>query len=308
MSASYRAQVGIALEVLAEGLAPFVDRRMRAQFTDQDWIVAAATRLGKREPVLASPTDPQFQLEVIVRWWGPVFAPVLSKDTRDTVQELRKARNDWAHIDDSHPMDFEYARRIHLLAEDLLQEIGSPTAEEIARLAEELQRADAREQARERGVSETEVLVNQLTQLQLEREQLAAQLDEARSEAQTAAGRQRAVARQLAELQAQYAAVAGLRERYRDLQAELDESRQIGEREKADVTAVRSQLDTAEQALEHLQQESSRLHQELEATRNQIETIDPLETEAGRRWLVLVTTLIMVLGVVIILAFVQGAS
>lgn len=308
MSASYRAQVGIALEVLAEGLAPFVDRRMRAHFTDQDWIVAAATRLGKREPVLASPTDPQFQLEVIVRWWGPVFAPALSKDTRDTVQELRKARNDWAHIDDSHPMDFEYARRIHLMAEDLLQEIGSPMADEISRLAEDLQRAEAREQAREQGVSETQVLVNQLTQLQSERELLATQLSEARNEAQSAAGRQRAVARQLAELQAQYAAVAGLRERYRDLQAELDETRQIGEREKEDVTTVRSQLDTAEQALEHLQQESSRLHDELEATRNQIETLDPLETTAGRRWLMLVTTLIMVLGVVIILAFVQGAS
>jgi hypothetical protein len=308
MSASYRAQVGIVLEVLAEGLAPFVDRRMRAHFTDEDWIVAAATRLGKREPVLASPTDPQFQLEVIVRWWGPVFAPVLSKDTRDTVQELRKARNDWAHIDDSHPMDAEYARRIHLLAEDLLQEIGSSTADEVARLAEDLQRADAQAQARDQGVSATDVLVNQLTQLQSEREHLARQLAEAREEAQTATGRQRAVARQLAELQAQYAAVSGLRERYRDLQAELDESRQVGEREKADVTAVREQLDTAEQALQHLQDESSRLHAELEETRGRIDTLDPLETVAGRRWLMLVTTLIMVLGVVIILAFVQGAS
>jgi hypothetical protein len=308
MSASYRAQVGIALEVLAEGLAPFVDRRMRAQFTEEDWIVAAATRLGKREPVLASPTDPQFQLEVIVRWWGPVFSPALSKDTRDTVQELRKARNDWAHIDESHPMDFEYARRIHLLAEDLLQEIGSPMADELARLNESLHRADAQAQAREQGVSATDVLVNQLTELQTERELLARQLTEARAEAQTAAGRQRAVARQLAELQAQYAAVAGLRERYRDLQTELDESRQLGEREKADVTAVREQLDTAELALQQLQQESSRLHAELEQTRERIDTIDPLETDAGRRWLMLVTTLIMVLGVVIILAFVQGAS
>lgn len=308
MSVSYRAQVGIVLETLAEGLAPFVDRRMRAEFTDGDWIVAAATRLGKREPMLASPTDPQFQLEVIVRWWGPVFAPTLSKDTRDTVQELRKARNDWAHIDDSHPMDFEYARRIHLLAEDLLQEIGSPMTDEVARLAEELHRSNAQEEARERGVSATDVLVDQLTTLQSEREQLATQLAEAREAAQTAAGRQRAVARQLAELQAQYAAVSGLRERYRDLQAELDESRQAGERERADVTAVKEQLTTAEKALQDLHSESSRLHAELEATREHIQTMDPLETEAGRRWLLLVTALILVLGVAVVLAFVQGGS
>src|SRR5690606_33172344 len=119
---------------------------------DEDWIVSAATRLGKREPVLASPTDPQFLLEVVVRWWGPVFAPVLSKDTRDTVQELRQARNDWAHMTDRQPMDFEYARRVHLLAEDLLQEIGSPMADELARATEALHRRDIREQARERGV------------------------------------------------------------------------------------------------------------------------------------------------------------
>jgi len=308
MAASYRAEVGTALEVLAEGLAPFVDRRMQQQFPDEDWIVSAATRLGKREPVLASPTDPQFLLEVVVRWWGPVFAPVLSKDTRDTVQELRQARNDWAHMTDRQPMDFEYARRVHLLAEDLLQEIGSPMADELARATEALHRRDIREQARERGVSETDVLVNQLTDLQQEREQLAAQLRDARAEARTASGRQRAVARQLAELQAQYAAVAGLRERYRELQAELDETRQAGEREQADVSAVRHQLQTAEQALADLQAESARLHDELEHARRQLTTIDPIETEAGRRWVMLVTGLVMVLGLVIILAFVQGAS
>src|SRR5690606_6441186 len=236
------------------------------------------------------------------------FAPVLSKDTRDTVQELRQARNDWAHMTDRQPMDFEYARRVHLLAEDLLQEIGSPMADELARATEALHRRDIREQARERGVSETDVLVNQLTDLQQEREQLAAQLRDARAEARTASGRQRAVARQLAELQAQYAAVAGLRERYRELQAELDETRQAGEREQADVSAVRHQLQTAEQALADLQAESARLHDELEHARRQLTTIDPIETEAGRRWVMLVTGLVMVLGLVIILAFVQGAS
>jgi hypothetical protein len=95
---SYRAQVGSVLEVLAEGLAPFVDRQMSEYFEGADWIVTAATRMGRPEPVLATATDPQFQLEVMIRWWGPVFAKVLPKSTRDVVHELRQARNEWAHI------------------------------------------------------------------------------------------------------------------------------------------------------------------------------------------------------------------
>ena len=39
---SYRAQVGVAFEVLAEGLAPFVDRRMAAHIPDDEWILVAA--------------------------------------------------------------------------------------------------------------------------------------------------------------------------------------------------------------------------------------------------------------------------
>lgn len=300
--------MGDALEVLAEGLAPFVDRRMSAHFTEEDWIVVAATRLGRREPVLASPTDPQFQLEVMVRWWGPVFAPALSKDTRDTVQELRRARNDWAHIDDTHPIDYEYARRIHALAEDLLEEIGSPLTDRMRDLLESLERESIRAQAAEQGVGEEEVLLLRLSHLQSEREELSGQLADAQAQAASATGRQRAVARQLAELQAQYAAVSGLRERYRQLQSELDEARRTGEQRADDVTAISGQLSATEQALGQLQEQAAHLHQELRATREALHHLDPVDTEIGRRWIWLVATLILVLGVAIILAFVEGAS
>lgn len=297
---SYRAQVGVALEVLAEGLAPFVDREMRKQYPNEDWIIAAATRLGKREPVLASPTDPQFQLEVMVRWWGPVFARVLSNNARDTVQELRKARNDWAHIDDSHPIDLDYARRIHGLAEELLEEIGSSSTETMVRLSEDLQREAVSLEARERGVSESDVLIMQLTDLQSQREQLARQLDEAHATAQSAVGRQRAAARQLAELQAQYAAVSGLRERYREVQKRLDSLRPADRATDGTVPdPTADPIDDMERAIEQLQEESTRLHAELEATRVQLATVDPFETAAGKRWLMLVAAFIMVLGVFI---------
>lgn len=303
VAASYRADVGDVLEILAEGLAPFVDREMSSEFTDQDWIVGAATRLGKREPVLASPTDPQFQLEVMVRWWGPVFSSSLSKDTRDTVQALRQSRNDWAHIDETHPIDLAFALRTCEQAEQLLEDIGSPLAVDVSQAADRIERGAARDKAQAAGVSETDVLVDQLRDLRAEREALAAQVDEAQSAVRSATGQQRAVARQLAELQTQYAAVSGLRERYRDLQQEVAALR-AGPGGDSD-EEVGLLADTSD-AVEQLQQQSSRLEVELETARSRLESIDPVTTEVGRRWLLLVTALIMVLGVVVILAFVQG--
>ena len=106
---SYRPQVGTVLEQLAEGLAPFVDKHMSAYFDGADWIVTAATRMGKREPALATAADPQFQLEVMVRWWGPVFSKLLAVDDRDAITELRSIRNQWAHIVDDQPLDLARA-------------------------------------------------------------------------------------------------------------------------------------------------------------------------------------------------------
>ncbi len=308
MSTSYRAQVGSVLEALAEGLAPFVDRRMRLQYPDDDWIVVAATKLGRREPVLASPTDPQFQLEVMIRWWGPVFAPILPRSVRETVQELRQSRNDWAHIDESHPIDLAYARRIHAMAEDLLNEIDSTMLDRVIQLGEELERTAARDLAREEGISESEVLVRQLTSLRSEREELSDRLNEAQEAAQTAAGRQRATARQLAELQAQYAAVAGLSARYRQLQDRLEEADRSDPDETADTSRIRDELAEAEQARAQLLAESDRLHRELEETRTRLETLDPLDTEIGRRWVLLVAVLVMVLGIAILLTYAIGTA
>lgn len=308
MPPSYRAQIGSVLEALAEGLAPFVDRRMRRYYQDEDWIVVAATKMGRREPVLASPTDPQFQLEVMVRWWGPAFAPVLPASARETVQELRQARNDWAHIDESRPIDLSYARRIHALAEDLLHEIDSTTLDRVIQLGEELERTAARDLAEAEGISESEVLIRQLTTLRSEREELAERLREAQEAASTAAGRQRATARQLAGLQAQYAAVAGLSARYRELQERLEEADRSGEDDAHDAGRVRDELAEAERARVQLLEESDRLHRELEEIRRRIETIDPLDTEIGRRWLMLVTVLVMVLGIAILLTYAIGTA
>lgn len=299
---SYRAQVATAFEVLADGLAPFVDDRMSAAYPDEDWVLMAATKLGKRRDVLVSLSDPHFQLEVINRWWGPAFATVLGENMRQTITDLRTARNHWAHPDEDHPFDLDYALRVHQWVEDVLRACDAPEADRVVALADQLRWDGVRDQAREKGMSEADALMEQLTELQKAYDELNAHLAEARAAARSATGRQRAVARQLAELQSQYAAVSGLRDEYLALRRQLDEERTKREALLQDTTAVREQLARAEAVLDGLQEESTSLRQQLATTRASLSDVDPVETEAGRRWIWLITALVVVMGVVIVLA------
>ena len=97
MTASNRERVQTALEVLGEGLAPFVDEQMRQQAPERaDWVQAvAASTLGPGRKV--SLTDPQFQLKVLWDFWNPVFAKVLQRSDRNLVSILRDSRDRWAH-------------------------------------------------------------------------------------------------------------------------------------------------------------------------------------------------------------------
>lgn len=308
VTTSYRAQVAVAFEVLAEGLAPFVDSHMSATFPGEDWILMAATKLGKRRDVLVSLSDPHFQLEVINRWWGPAFAASLPDDIRPVITDLRTARNHWAHPDEDHPFDIDYATRVHQAAEEVLRAIDSPQAERMNELLEQLRWDNVRDVARGQGMSEADALMSQLGALQSEYDDLRQQLDEARNDAQSATGRTRAVARQLAELQSQYAAVAGLRDQYRLLQRQLEEERNSREHTSQDTSAVRDQLASTEMALVGLQRESMTLREQLSDARQSIALVDPVETEAGRRWIWLVSALVVVLGLLVIVAYYVGRA
>jgi hypothetical protein len=302
MGMSHRAQVATAFEILAEGLAPFVDARMHDAYPDQDWILMAATKLGKRRDVIVSLSDPHFQLEVMNRWWGPAFAPSLADSDRSTVTDLRTSRNYWAHPDEDHPFDLDAALLVVQNAEDLLRSIGSVEAERMADLGIQLRWESVREVAREEGLTESEAMLNQVAELRIEHDELERQLDEAREAAHSAAGRSHAVSRQLAELQTQYAAVAGLRDQYLMLQRQLEDERTKRESVLEDTTIVRHQLDSAESAIAALQRQSVLLNDQLNEARTSLATIDPVDTEAGRRWLWLVTALVLMLGLLVMIA------
>lgn len=299
MSTSYRGQVAGAFEILAEGLAAFLDDHMSSVFPDEDWILVAANKLGKRRDVLVSLADPHFQLEVLNRWWGPAFSRDLPEDVRATVGELRTARNHWAHPDEDHPFDLEYATRVHVLVEDLLRAIDSPLAGRAAEAAETLRWEGIRDVAREKGIPESDAVLQQLALVQKEYDELRNQLDEARAQARSATGRSQAVARQLAALQTQYAAVAGLHDQYAELQRQLEEERRTRDREFEDTSAVRGQLAATEHTLASLRDESRLLQDELANARLNAASIDPVMTEEGRRWIWLVAALISTLAILL---------
>jgi hypothetical protein len=302
VAVSYRGQVAVAFEILAEGLAPFVDERMSSAYPDQDWILMAATKLGKRPDVLVSLSDPHFQLEVMNRWWGPAFSPPLSDAVRTTIGELRTARNHWAHPDEDHPLDIDYATLVVHDCEELLRAIASPQVDRMTDLRDQLRWESVREVAREEGMTETEAVMHQLAQLEEEHRELQDQLAAAREAELSATGRSRAVSRQLAELQTQYAAVAGLRDQYRVLQRQLEDERSTREAALEDTSSVRAQLESTEAALVALQTQSNKLNDQLNTTRRTLATIDPIDTPTGRRWLWLVTALILVMGVLVVVS------
>ena len=300
MTISYRPQVAAAFEVLADGLAPFVDDRMSAIEPGDDWVLMAAEKLGKRRDVLVSLVDPHFQLEVINRWWGPAFADVLSEEIRPVVADLRTARNHWAHPDADHPFDLEYALQVHRWAEELLGAAGaSDEARRLAELAEEVRWEGVDAAARQSGQPQSEVLFDELIRLEAEQEVISRQLQEAREVATSATGRSRAMSRQLAELQSQYAAVAGLREEYLVLQRQLDAERAVREAEERDTSELRRRLVTTAEAAARLHAEGEQLRSELERTRVELENVDPARTELGRRWMWLVAVFLMMVAVLI---------
>ncbi len=311
MGTSYRAQVATAFELLSEGVAPFVDSRMAACFPDDDWVLMAATKLGKRRDVLVSLTDPHFQLEVLNRWWGPAFSTAVGADVRQVITDLRTARNRWAHPDEDHPFDIEYATRVHGSAEELLRAIDSPLADQMAALAENLRWDGVRDRAEEDGLSESDAMMQQMAELQDRYEDMQRRLEAEREVARSATGRTRAVARQLAELQTQYAAVAGLRDEYQHLREKFDLAANDREASGAspdllegidDTTQVRTKLIDAERSLAGLQGEASMLRDQLAQARRSIASIDPVDTDIGRRWIWLVTVLILLLGVLVVVA------
>jgi len=147
MAMTNRDRVGKALELLREGLAPYVERKMRSFFGPKAEAEVARLlgddRLSAGKPL--SQMDVAALLKVMWESWSDVFRKTLGFAERSLVSELREWRNRWAHQETFSSDD---ADRALDSAERLLAALSAPQAEEVRRLKLELRRQVYDEQVR----------------------------------------------------------------------------------------------------------------------------------------------------------------
>jgi len=141
-------RVGKAIELLKEGLQPFVEREMKSQHKQQ-WLIAARGSVADTQAHLFGASDPQWDaaslLSVMWNQWEQVFKRTLGRSERSLISELRDIRNQWAH---QKPFNGDDAYRALDSASRLLTAVSSPQAEDVEKIKMELLRVRFDEQVR----------------------------------------------------------------------------------------------------------------------------------------------------------------
>ena len=147
MAITNHERVGKALDLLRAGLAPFVERELKAKL-GKDWAfelrdLLSDTRLGAGNNDALN--DIAVLLVVMDRKWGDVFRLVLGRSERSLVNELIAARNRWAH---QEAFSSDDAYRALDSAGRLLAAVSAPQADDVEKMKMELLRVRFDEQAR----------------------------------------------------------------------------------------------------------------------------------------------------------------
>src|SRR5262245_44678719 len=147
MAITNQERIGKAMELLRQGLAPFVAREFASQYKTQS--VDAARRLigddrslGKRA---IEDWDASALLKLMWEAWNEVFGRTLGRAERSLVQELRDWRNKWAH---QEPFSGDDADRALDSIARLLTAVSAPQADDVGRMKTELRRLIFDEQVR----------------------------------------------------------------------------------------------------------------------------------------------------------------
>ncbi len=145
MATTNHERVGKALDLLRQGLAPYVEREMRAAYANQ-WRKQAAYSL-KREDDLPDDELLDAHALLVIMWdhWNEAFKGTLGFAERALVSELRETRNKWAH-QGTFSTDDAY-RALDSIAR-LLTAVSAPEATEVERQKQELLRLRFEEEAR----------------------------------------------------------------------------------------------------------------------------------------------------------------
>jgi predicted AAA+ superfamily ATPase len=148
MAITNQERVGKALDLLRQGLAPFVEREV------QDKIKAGSVRMDTirrfaEDPKLAdkpiSQWDVAGQLKLMWETWNDVFRLTLGFAERSLVSEIRDWRNKWAH---QEPFSGDDADRALDSMTRLLTAVSAPQADELGKMKQELRRLIFDEQVR----------------------------------------------------------------------------------------------------------------------------------------------------------------
>jgi hypothetical protein len=149
MAISNHERVGRALNLLRDGLYPYIEREMKAIHGDR-WLIPASASLpdhyvARREVQDVLKEDVSALLMVMWEQWNNIFRNTLGRTERSIVSELRDARNDWAHTP-TFSTDDAY-RALDSMAR-LLTAISAPEADQVEKQKQELLRLRFEDQAR----------------------------------------------------------------------------------------------------------------------------------------------------------------
>jgi predicted AAA+ superfamily ATPase len=147
MAINNHERVAKAMELLKEGLAPFVEREFKNVFKDRS--SSAATRYVDEDRNLTgrplSDWDTAALLKLMWEAWNDVFRRILGPAERSLVSELRDLRNKWAH---QQSFSGDDAYRALDSAGRLLTAVSAQEAEKIEKMKMELLRLRFDEQVR----------------------------------------------------------------------------------------------------------------------------------------------------------------
>lgn len=148
MALTNQDRVGQAMELLRQGLGPFVEREI------QNKIQAGTVRMDTirrfaDDPKLANKPihewDASGLLKLMWETWNDVFRLTLGFAERSLVSEIRDWRNKWAH---QEPFSSDDADRALDSIGRLLSAVSAPEADEVAKMKMELRRRVYDEQVR----------------------------------------------------------------------------------------------------------------------------------------------------------------
>jgi len=147
MAITNHERVGKAMDILKQGLGPFLEREFKSFYKDQ--AAVEAIRFLGEDRLLAKKAIPQWDaaglLKLMWESWNDVFRRTLGQAERSLVSELRDLRNKWAH-QESFSSDDAY--RAFDSAGRLLTAVSAPQADEIEKMKMELLRLRFDEQVR----------------------------------------------------------------------------------------------------------------------------------------------------------------